>query len=175
MITFIRHTSVNFPQGICYGATDVPVAESFFDEAQAIKNSIRESTFHEVWVSPLSRCTKLADSLFGLEGYKVDNRLKELNFGEWEKVPWKNIYNMEYGKHWMDNYAAARCPNGESFMDQISRVKSFYADKVNGNNKNIAIITHAGVIRAFLCYLKQISPYEAFEHKIGYGEVMEVA
>ena len=32
-VTFIRHTSVDVPPGVCYGQSDVPLRDSFEQEA----------------------------------------------------------------------------------------------------------------------------------------------
>ena len=39
-IIFIRHTSVNVPKGTCYGCTDVPLNDTFEQEAAVTKKHI---------------------------------------------------------------------------------------------------------------------------------------
>ena len=101
----IRHTSVNVNPGICYGQTDVEVAGSFFDERQKTAYEISDIKFDEIWSSPLKRCKKLVQSLFPENQIKYDQRLKELNFGEWEMLSWDEIYARPEGKVWMNNFA----------------------------------------------------------------------
>jgi len=86
----IRHTNVNVAPGICYGQTDVDVAETFENEAQVIKKQIENIEFDKVYSSPLIRCKKLAEYLFNTN-IKYDTRLRELNFGEWEMQAWDKI------------------------------------------------------------------------------------
>ena len=56
-ITFVSHTSVNVPRGVCYGQTDVPLSDTFTQEAEIIHNKLRSITenkpFDEVYTSPL--------------------------------------------------------------------------------------------------------------------------
>lgn len=59
-LVLIRHTSVAVPRGICYGQTDVPLADSFPDEATMVKQRLSRYHFDCVYSSPLSRCVKLA-------------------------------------------------------------------------------------------------------------------
>ena len=56
----IRHTSVDVPQGTCYGQSNVPLKSSFEDEAEIVKKNLDGIAFDAVYSSPLSRCRKLA-------------------------------------------------------------------------------------------------------------------
>ena len=47
-ITLIRHTRVAVPPGICYGQTDVEVAPTFPEEAEAVRKNIAGETFNAV-------------------------------------------------------------------------------------------------------------------------------
>ncbi|MDA3879869.1 MAG: histidine phosphatase family protein, partial [Prolixibacteraceae bacterium] len=58
-LTLIRHTSVNVPPGMIYGQTDVPLCDSFEEEAEKIMEQIN-TTFDVVYSSPLTRCMQLA-------------------------------------------------------------------------------------------------------------------
>ena len=60
-ITLIRHTSVDVPKGICYGQTDVPLKDSFEQEAALTAEQLKDQRFDKVYTSPLSRCARLAD------------------------------------------------------------------------------------------------------------------
>ena len=65
-ITLIRHTAVDVPPGVCYGQTDVPLKDSFEQEAAATLERLKASmpeggTFDHVYTSPLTRCVRLAD------------------------------------------------------------------------------------------------------------------
>jgi len=89
-ITLIRHTRVAVETGICYGWSDVGVAPSFETEASRVKENISNERFDIVYSSPLSRCRKLA-AFCGFHEPILDDRLKELNFGEWEMKKWDDL------------------------------------------------------------------------------------
>ena len=89
-ITLIRHTRVAVETGICYGWSDVGVAPSFETEASRVKENISNEQFDIVYSSPLSRCRKLA-AFCGFHEPILDDRLKELNFGEWEMKSWNEL------------------------------------------------------------------------------------
>ena len=60
-IVLVRHTSVGVPKGTCYGWSDVPVAETFEDEAAETKRNLGTDAFDAVFSSPLTRARKLAE------------------------------------------------------------------------------------------------------------------
>ena len=82
IVYLIRHTSVAVPKGSAYGFTDVPLNPTFETEAAVTLNQLSGLHFDEVFCSPLTRCVKLA-SFCGYPQAIRDERLKELNFGDW--------------------------------------------------------------------------------------------
>lgn len=169
-ITLVRHTSVACGPTICYGQTDVDVAESFFDEAEKVKQTIINLQPNCVYSSPLQRCTKLADYC-GHNNPIADKRLMELNFGDWEGIPWAEITDPHI-EDWYADWINTRTTNGESFADQVERVRLFLDDLRATNVENVLIFTHAGVIRAIAIILGLVEINQAFsDYKVEYGEV----
>lgn len=171
-LTLIRHTSVDVPKGICYGITDVPLASSFPDELKKVRQKLVYKKFDLVYSSPLKRCTSLASEVISSQPIHTDSRLTELDFGDWEMATWKSIYESEAGKEWFSNYVNVRCPSGESFIDLINRGESFLNELKSKNLQNVAIFTHAGIIRAMMCLLQDKTPEEAFETPLEYGKMI---
>ena len=171
-LTLIRHTSVDVPKGICYGITDVPLALTFRSELESIRQKLADKIFDAVFSSPLSRCTKLATELFPEEQLRIDHRLTELDFGDWEMMPWDEIFESPEGKVWFGNYTRACCPNGESLIDLISRTKMFLDDLKEMKHERIVLLTHAGVIRALMCLIQHKTPEEAFQTPLVYGQIL---
>lgn len=171
-ITLIRHTSVTVEPGICYGQSDVPLAASFSNEAEFIKRKLHQDNFNAIYCSPLSRCLELA-KYCGYETPIVDKRLMEINFGDWEMKTWDKISDMQL-QHWYDDWINEKPTNGESFQTLIYRVKEFWDELTCLPHKQVAIFTHAGVIRAIKIINNQLLTKEAFDHNIEYGEICEV-
>jgi alpha-ribazole phosphatase len=145
----IRHTSLNIPSGVCYGQSDVDVSTNFEIECSALISKLDGIQFDAVYASPLQRCTKLARAL-NLGEMQVDDRLKELHFGDWEMQPWESIPRDVFDV-WAQDYAHLSPPNGESFTQLYERTKTFTAEVSSRlQGKNVAVVTHGGVIRAML-------------------------
>lgn len=171
-ITTVRHTSVDVPKGICYGKSDVPLASSFETECALVSDKLGSALFDAVFSGPLSRCTILATELAKKLPIHTDNRLIELDFGDWEMADWNSIYESAASKSWFADYVNTRCPNGESFADQIERTGSFLADLNKEPFNHTLVVTHAGIIRAMMCLLQDKSPEEAFNTPLEYGQVL---
>ncbi|MCG8698688.1 MAG: alpha-ribazole phosphatase [Bacteroidales bacterium] len=174
LITALRHTKVNVPQGMCYGHSDVDVADSFMEEVQQIKGGLAEMEHSTIFCSPLQRCRKLADALFPKVDKRIDERLKELNFGKWEGMTWSEIEQTEEANNWFEDYINRPCPEGESFIDLIVRVQLFLDELAKKSLDNVLIITHFGVIRAMLSIVQNIKPKDTFDIQINYGQLVPI-
>jgi alpha-ribazole phosphatase len=172
-ITLIRHTSVAVPAGICYGQSDVDVALTFETEAQQVYCKLQCMTFDAVYCSPLRRCRKLA-GFCGFPDPTVDDRLMELNFGDWEMKQWTSINDPQL-EQWFDNWITEIPTKGESFQHMIIRVEDFLKEIKKLSLQHIAIFTHAGVIRSAGIITGRFNTDEAFDYKIKYGELMKIS
>ncbi|MCK5170743.1 MAG: alpha-ribazole phosphatase [Bacteroidales bacterium] len=170
-IWLIRHTKVALKFGICYGQSNVDVADTFIDEAKEIKVQLADTKFDKVYSSPLLRCKKLSEYLFNSDIH-IDNRLMELNFGYWELQEWDQIKHPDIDR-WMTDFVNTPCPNGESFLDMHNRVVEFISE-LNTNNDNIAIIAHGGTIRNIITHIKNEDLKDAFKREINYGEIIKL-
>ena len=90
-LILIRHTSVDVPKGTCYGWSNVPVADTFEEEAAITKKNLLDyGIFDAVFSSPLTRAKKLA-TYCGYQSPMLDDRLKEMNMGDWEMQRYDEI------------------------------------------------------------------------------------
>jgi alpha-ribazole phosphatase len=168
-IYLVRHTKTDTEKGLCYGQSDVPLAESFIDEARQLQGKLPELSRHcKVFSSPLTRCLQLAERFS--ETVTTDRRLLEVNFGGWENSLFDDI-DADALRHWTENFVHQAPPNGESFTDLCERAGSFWQDLLRIETAQVLIITHAGVIRALLAHILQLPPANAFQFRIDSGSV----
>ena len=172
-LTLIRHTSLQIPAGICYGQSDIDVAESFADELATLSNKLRDTQFDMIFTSPLQRCSKLALALNKGDVIQ-DERLKELHFGDWEMQAWDDIPR-DYFDVWAQNYAKLAPPNGETFTQLQQRGLSFLEDTLQQYPKgNVAIVTHGGMIRAYLAHALNMQLKGLFRFNIDYASITQI-
>ncbi|MCH2233669.1 MAG: alpha-ribazole phosphatase [Crocinitomicaceae bacterium] len=148
-IHLIRHTPIDFDKNRCYGQLDVPLSASF-DQDLIKMEGLVEDKYDAVFSSPKDRCTRLAEELNRKE-VLTDNRLLELNFGDWEGKLWDEINQNELGK-WMKDFVHVSPNNGETLNQMYLRISDFIEELRKTNHKKVLIVTHGGVIRCFWAY-----------------------
>lgn len=172
-IYFIRHTAPQIEKGICYGQSDIPLAATFDQEAVAIQRKI-PGKIVLAYSSPLLRCRKLASILTGGQ-YVIDNRLLELNFGDWELMAWDQVPSQDL-QAWMNDFVSQATPKGESYLNLYERTIDFWQSiEQLGKQENILVITHGGVIRAIQAYINSIPLEDSFSFKINYGHICKLS
>ena len=173
-LIFIRHTSVAVERGVCYGQSDVALADTFASEADAVNGRIKGLTFDRVYASPLSRCTRLAAHC-GYPTHIIDRRLLEMNFGEWELKRFDEITDPRL-QLWYDDYVNVRATGGESAMDQRARLESFLAELKSTcpPDSTIAIFSHGGIMIHAMALLSGLDYRDAFASLPGYGAVLQL-
>ncbi|MBD8490845.1 alpha-ribazole phosphatase [Echinicola sp. CAU 1574] len=171
-IHLIRHTAPQIAKGICYGQSDIELADTFEEEVHLIKKKLpRLNPDFAVFSSPLKRCKKLAITLFH-SLITLDGRLMELNFGEWELKAWNNIPKEEINP-WMKDFVNTPCPNGEAYQELYQRCIDFLTELKSSDVQQAVIITHAGPIRAINAYLNNIDLKDSFDLKVNYGSIIQ--
>jgi len=184
-IYLIRHTQTATDPGLCYGQSDIALADSFPDEMANLHDKLPE--FDDdctVFSSPLTRCLQLAETFSNT--VTTDARLQELDFGEWEGKRFDDI-DAAVLQHWTNNFVTAAPPKGENFEDLYQRAGSFWQDLLasatapcvalppasmqSTEAKQVLVITHAGVIRALLARALNLPLANSFQLRIDSGSV----
>jgi len=177
MLYLLRHTQPDVTQETCYGHSDVGLHGNFYtDHLPSVLKKLDGIQPTIIYTSPLTRCKSLAHEV----GKKLNNSniitnelLIEMNFGQWELMKWKEIYEHPSSKRWFDNYLNEACPDGESFRDMERRAKAFIA-MIKDTKGDIIAVTHAGFIRAMMA-VTGISPRETvFDVTVSYGDLIEI-
>lgn len=172
-----RHTKPDVDPSICYGVSDVALSEEFdATHLPRVLERLQGVSVGRIYTSPLQRAHILAEriaQMLDVCDLRVDERLIELNFGDWELASWDDIYASSEGKKWFDDYINQPTLNGESFRQMVGRAKSFLED-VSADPQDIIVVTHSGFMHAAMVVAGAVSPQRAFDEKIEYGELREL-
>ena len=171
-VTLVRHTSVAVEPGVCYGQTDVEVAASFAEEAARVRASLADSVFDAVYSSPLSRCRRLAAAC-SFPHPRLDDRLRELDFGTWEMQRWDAISDPAL-QCWYDDWIHQPAGHAESYTDQLCRVASFLDELRRSRLASACLFTHRGVIACALVHAGLCSVEDSFSEDIPYGSRTDI-
>lgn len=148
----LRHARPLVDSGVCYGALDVAAdAAATLDAARQVAQVLPAGL--AVWYSPLQRCERLAQCLQGLRPdltVKPESRLREMDFGCWEGVPWAEIPRTALDA-WTADFGHHAFGGVESTGAVMARVAAALADFRGGLDHTGSTqglwITHAGVVR----------------------------
>lgn len=177
-IYLIRHTLPKVGPGICYGHADVDVADTFEDELKKLQPKLSHVVQPLLISSPLRRCLKLANQMAKYSeasAVQTDERLMELNFGDWELRNWHDIPQGIVAE-WSDEHVRQAPPNGESYVQLHARAKHFFEElSALKDIEHVLVFTHAGVIRALVSELAGMPLREASSIEVDYGSVTHIS
>jgi broad specificity phosphatase PhoE len=180
---FIRHGETDWnAEGRLQGQHDIPLND--LGRVQAAEAGvILQSLFPQVddldwWVSPLGRTRETAErarTAIGLHPtyYKTDDRLKELTFGRWEGMTWKEVRKADpagAAVRERDKWRAVP-PGGESYEMLLERVQGFLPVL----RRPSVLVSHGGVARVLMVMLGGLSPASARTADIWQGQVLVFA
>lgn len=142
------------------GWKDAPLTDLGKKQAEVLGKKIRDIDFDKIYCSPLDRTRKTAEiALNSKEDTPIvfDERLKEINMGEWEGMKSETIkeeYSEYYDKFWNspDQYEPK---TGESYHDVKKRIIDALENMIEADpDENILIITHGCASRVILSYFE---------------------
>ncbi|AZB01929.1 alpha-ribazole phosphatase [Chryseobacterium joostei] len=164
-IHLIRHTAVENPENLCYGFAEMPLRSNYSED---FKHLNLDKDFDLLISSPARRCCLLAD-YFKFD-YATDDRLREMNFGNWELKKWTEIPEEEINP-WYKDFINIKASGGENLLEMQTRVLSFWNELlVEKDADKVLIIAHAGVIRLILQNILQFPLENMFSIQIDYGK-----
>ena len=183
----IRHPRPDVAPGICYGQTDVSLAECPATVAGRLRPLLPES--FALHASPLSRARLLAEAL---GKPRLDDRLKEIHFGDWEGRSFDDIGAAI--DDWTADPLGFRAPGGESPREMAARVLAWLAEHgVTAGNRgqtpisseigvcplfrhpeHLVVVAHGGPLRAIAGHLLGMPPERWLGLDFGCGQVTRI-
>ena len=181
-IYFVRHGETDWnAEGRLQGQQDAPLNARGRVQAEEAGSRLRGLVMDyaglDYVASPMHRTRetmeRLRETIFlDPKDYRLDPRLVELTFGDWEGRTWKEDRKAE------PQMAAARerdkwgyvPPNGESYEMLMDRVRPVF----EGIARDTVLVAHGGVARAFLALACGVHPRQAAGMDIWQGKVLVI-
>jgi len=161
----VRHPKPAVAPGLCYGVTDLDVAEDPVACADRLRPLLPADA--RTVSSPLQRARLLAHALD--PAVETDERLRELDFGEWEMKPFSDI-----PPHGFDTWGNAlidfRAPDGELYADMATRVWAAFEAHRHGTDA-LVLIGHNGPMRALTGTLLGLPPERWLNLEFDFGHL----
>lgn len=162
-VFLIRHPPPQIDAGVCYGRLDVDCADPG-PYAAALRPYLPPGTV--VISSPLRRARCLAEALS--PAARIDPRLREIDFGDWEGRRWNDIARPEIDA-WAADVLGFIPPGGESVAMLHARAVDFAAELGAAAHDHVALVSHAGVLRALTGHWRGLAASEWTQLTFAYG------
>lgn len=159
-IYLIRHGETDSNKGHRFqGRLDLPLNAKGLRQAECLAAYLQQQPVDRIYCSSMLRACMTAAPLALSKNlaYQPLSLLQEVSFGAWEGLEYSEI-NRRWPKE-LDAFLSRPDewipPQGESFREVAARCQQAfdYIFAREGHDKNIAIISHGGIIRVQLCLL----------------------
>lgn len=173
LIWAARHPRPRIAGRLCYGRTDVPLAEPPGTAADALIEAAGDPV-ERIVSSPSSRALLVARAVAARTGAPLhtDDRLREMDFGAWEGRPWSAIPRAEIDA-WAADTVNYRPGGGETVAEMLTRLRRAWSNLASSAD-NTLLVTHAGPIRCLLHIASGMPLAEALAAGIAFGEVVRL-
>ena len=170
MIVFARHgqTALN-RSGRLQGRLDAPLSELGLEQAAGLSLELANLPVTRIVARPLQRAVQTASAIAAPHGLDVetDERIIELDYGEWDGVPLASVPASAWDD-WRADPAYAP-PGGESLQAVTARVASFLDDALR-DDVTIAV-SHVSPIKAAVCCALRVDERASWRMHLGVASV----
>lgn len=159
IVYLVRHCeAIGNYKRICHGITDSQITENGKKQLAQLEKRFKNISIDYAYSSHLNRAKETAKAIIKNKNVEVniDDRLCEINYGDWENIPWAKFPELypEQSENWSFHPEKYQAPNGESMSDVYNRIKGCLVDIVNKHpGKTIVIASHGCTVRNALCFL----------------------
>lgn len=184
-LIFVRHGETAYnAENRLQGQRDTPLNARGREQARAVGATLRSALGAELdrlnearafFASPLERARdtmEIARRAMSLppEGYRLDPILKEISFGAWEGLTWREVeardpkgVRMRRDDKWI-----FVPPSGESYAMLAKRMRSW----LDGLTQDALVVSHGGVARALMVLIAGLAPAKAADAPIAQGRAL---
>jgi broad specificity phosphatase PhoE len=159
-------------RGRCYGSLDVGLSPDGLEHADRLARELTGLSIDAAYSSPRRRALDTATPIAAVHGLapEVDDRLRELDFGDLEGRRYEEIERSEpeLFRAWMDTPTEVSFPGGESY-DDLRRRAVAACDEIRGRDACALVVTHGGVVRAVVAEWLSIPAAAIFRLDQSYG------
>lgn len=181
-LLLIRHAAIDAAgHSLLVGASDVPASPHGLRDLARL-SPVLAGFRPEAWFcSPLLRarqtCARLGEFCETAHTPVVDERLREIDFGRWEMKGFAAIAEEDPDllPAWCE-YDSFTFPGGEAVAAFCERVAAMLAELRAAEHREVAMVSHGGVIRTLICLALNLPPrnYLLFDVRPGSLAVLDL-
>jgi broad specificity phosphatase PhoE len=178
VIVLVRHGQTEPNRaGRLLGRADPPLNERGHEQAHALATALGSGpTPQLVITSPLLRAQQTAAQITAAAGtpIRIDERLIELDYGEWDQRLLRDI-PADVGARWRADPSFA-APGGESLVDLRSRITPCAAALMEQTRDGvIVVVSHVSPIKAIICWALDLDDSYAWRLRLDVASISRLA
>lgn len=174
-IYLVRHGETEWNKiGKYQGYTDVPLNHIGLAQADRCAEALKDVPFERIITSDLSRAKVTAEKIARYHKnatFTVDERLREINFGDWESLTYDQITGKWPGiiEEMYTTPETVTISNGESFHDVQNRAWPAVYDEIEAASEGsrILVVCHGGTNRTLICKMLELSLHYSWNFRQG--------
>ena len=175
MISFVRHGETpHNREGRLQGRVDLELSERGCEQAARVASRFAGHPITNVYSSPLRRARQTAAAIADVCGceVEVDDRLIELDYGEWDGRPLSEMREMR-STGWLTDPDFAP-PGGESLVAVTARVESFCRDRLGAGDGRAVAVSHVSPIKAAVTWALGVGELATLRMQLGLASITTV-
>ena len=154
----VRHAAHDNVGNFLAGRTaGISLGEAGRSQVQRLGQRLRREDINEIYTSPRERTRETAEgiaSACGLSLPRTDDALDEVNFGNWSGKTFDVLNDDPLWRRWNNTRSLTRTPGGETMLEVQTRIFGLMESLTRGGNeKRIALVSHADVIKAAVSHV----------------------
>ncbi len=174
MIAFVRHgETAHNRDGRLQGRADLELSPRGLDQIARLARRYPDGSLTAVFTSPLRRARQTADAIAASCGapVEVDERLVELDYGEWDGRALAEIAADAWSAWRADpNFAP---PGGESLVAVTARVAAFCRDRLAPDGAIVAV-SHVSPIKAAVAWALDVDERATWRMQLGLATISTI-
>ncbi|MDQ1511525.1 MAG: alpha-ribazole phosphatase [Actinomycetota bacterium] len=175
MISFVRHgETAHNREGRFQGRADVELSARGLEQVARLATRLSTSEIAAVYSSPLARARQTAMAVAAVAGCEVeaDDRLIELDYGEWDGRPLGDIDASEWAAWRADPSFAP--PGGESLVAVTARIESFCRERLANPAVTVIAVSHVSPIKAAVCWALNVDERATWQMQLGLATITDI-
>lgn len=175
MILLVRHgRTASNASGLLLGRSDPSLDDVGRTQVAALAGAI--GSVDRVISSPLQRCRLTASALAGDVEVEVDDRVIEVDYGDWEGRPVAEVSTGEW-QRWRSDLSWSP-PGGESLVALGYRVRAAMVEFARDQRAEVGttvVVTHVSPIKAGLAWALGVGDEIAWRSFVAPASITEIA
>lgn len=163
-IVLIRHGLIqgNIEKRFVGCKTDAPLCDAgiqqLLGKVQYINDIVGDDFV--LYSSPMIRCIKTCQILFGDKSIRTIDDFREFDFGVFDNKNHMELDGRTDYQSWLDSECRASCPNGECLDSFIDRTRNALDRIIDSPSDTNVIVCHGGTIMAIMSSLMNGKYYD---------------